>query len=171
MQLSLLFLPLLSLVATASCTVIKPPMPQLTHLYTANVTVSQGMLIGNTPSGTRTIVPIAGGSFEGLIKGKFLPIGADSLLTWPNGKVSPDVMAVLQTDDGSNIVLKQRGYLSKDRNVYYTASFETGSEKYDWLNYVVATCFAKQPVPGASRIKLEMYIVSFFVLEQIDYYC
>lgn len=50
-----------------------------------------------------------------------------------NGDFSPDVAYVLETHDGDNILVRQRG---RAPNVF--SLFETGSDEYDWLNLVVA---------------------------------
>ena len=83
-----------------------------------------------------------------------LPGGGDWLLVRPDGASELDVRATLRTDDGHLIYMYYRGILSRppavmermrqgerdiDPSEYYfrtTPVFETGSEKYDWLNRI-----------------------------------
>lgn len=54
---------LLSLTATALAAT--PAPPQLTYLYSANLTFGTTISIGSVPSGKRELLPISGGSFSG----------------------------------------------------------------------------------------------------------
>jgi len=59
-------LPVLLLAAAGSCLAKPhPTAPALTYLYTANITTTAQISMGQTPSGTQTAQGIAGGSFEG----------------------------------------------------------------------------------------------------------
>ncbi len=154
---------LLALAATsfAKCSAAEPNTPTLTHLLTAKVTASQGIPIGSSLLGNRTAFPITGGTFTGLINGKLLPVGADFSLIRPNGKFSPDGIAVLQTDDGANILFRDQGYESKDGYIYGAVTLETGDEKYEWLNYVVAVSTAKVSTgDDGADVGLEIFFVS-----------
>ncbi|CEJ81079.1 hypothetical protein VHEMI01228 [[Torrubiella] hemipterigena] len=151
---------LLATTGAAKCGPADPATPKLTHLLTAKVTASEGVPIGDSIIGNRTAFPITGGTFTGLISGKLLPVGADFSIIRPNGKFSPDGIAVLQTDDGANILFRDQGYESKDGYIYGAVTFETGAEKYQWLNYVVAVSSAKVST-GASGadVGLEIYFL------------
>jgi hypothetical protein len=112
--------------------------------------------VGTTPHGTRRIVYVKGGTFEGpKIKGEVLPGGGDWLVVRPDGTTILDVRAACRTDDGHIIYTYYRGVavtppevrerMLKGENVdpseYYfrtTPVFETASEKYGWLNRIVA---------------------------------
>lgn len=59
--------------------------------------------------------------------------GLDWGLTDSKGTFSPDAVYVLQTTDGASIMVRETGHAP---NVHLT--FETGSDKYGWLNTVVA---------------------------------
>ena len=71
--------------------------------------------------------------------------GGDALLTDANGSVNPDVVYVLQTHDGGNILVREKGHAP---NLFLL--FETGSDKYDWLNSVVAYGQGSQSQNGVS---------------------
>ena len=112
--------------------------------------------IGSTPHGIRWIFNIKGGTVQGPnITGDVLPMGADWLLLRPDGAGELDVRATIRTDDGELIYSYYRGILhappevleciQKGENVdpseYYfrtTPIFETASDKYDWLNRIIA---------------------------------
>ena len=79
--------------------------------------------------------------------------GGDALLTDANGSVNPDVVYVLQTHDGGNILVREKGHAPN-----LLLLFETGSAKYDWLNSVVAYGLGSQIQGGVS---LSVWQVSF----------
>jgi hypothetical protein len=90
------------------------------------------------PQGDRIAYPITGGTFTGpRLNGTFLGVGADFSIVRANNQFSPDGISILQTSDGANILFKDRGYQSGNY-VYGSVTFETGAEKYAWLNSVVA---------------------------------
>ena len=136
------------------------------HLMTMKLAVTGMEAIGPTPNGNRRIGLVAGGTFEGpKMKGIVLPGGADWIIGRPDGSTTLDVRIVLQTDDGATIGLTYRGMrhgpadvMAKvnagemvDPSLYYfrTAVFcETASEKYDWLNRVIAIGTGHRPPEG-----------------------
>jgi Protein of unknown function (DUF3237) len=127
------------------------------HLFTVTLQLHPLEDIGNTPAGHRRVFPISGGEFSGeRIRGSVLPVaGSDLLLNRPDGSSQQDVRLVLKTDDGALIVMTYRGvrHASSEINAriargepvaaseYYFRTapfFETASEKYGWLNRIVA---------------------------------
>jgi hypothetical protein len=60
-------------------------------------------------------------------------VGLDWGLTDAKGTFSPDAVYVLKTADGANIMVFEKG-----RAPVVHILFETGSEKYAWLNSVAA---------------------------------
>ena len=112
--------------------------------------------IGFTPHGVRMIYIVKGGTVSGPnIKGNLLPPAADWILLRPDGVGEIDVRGTIRTDDGELIYMYYRGILhitpevferiqkgeSVDPSEYYfrtTPIFETGSDKYGWLNRIVA---------------------------------
>lgn len=114
-------------------------------------------VIGTTPLGpTRSIVYVTGGTFEGpKLRGSVLPGGGDWIRSRPDGVNELDVRATLQTDDGALIYVhypgilipppdmaerRARGEEIPANDLYFrtTPRFETSSEKYGWLNSIVA---------------------------------
>lgn len=115
--------------------------------------------IGDGAMGMRAIYDVTGGSFEGpRMNGIVIPSGGDWVTLNPAlGIISLDVRATLQTDDGANIFITYGGRLAlpperftelfdtsngpPDPASYYfrtAPTFETGSEKYSWLNTIQA---------------------------------
>ena len=136
---------------------IKLPDLQSEHLFTAKFNVATPTILENTPQGTRIIAGINGGSFEGpRLRGRVAATpGGDWILIRNDGAWQMDVRLTLVTDDDQHIFMTYRGIRHGDPKVldrlakgepvdpseYYfrnTPVFETGSEKYSWLNRIVA---------------------------------
>ena len=108
--------------------------------------------------GTRRIVPVTGGTFEGpKLKGTALGGGADWILVRPDGVSELNVRVTLRTDDEQLIYLTYRGLLftPKGGEQYWrtTPIFETGAAKYDWLNKIIAVGVGKT-VPGKAAYSI-----------------
>lgn len=99
---------------------------------------------GDGPFGTRYIYNAADGSFEGpRLKGRFLPGGGDWPLADASGTMRLDIRLALETDDGAVIYLENKGvwrHLPQDGGsdgamyIMSTPRFETGDDRYQWLN-------------------------------------
>jgi len=118
--------------------------------------LEEPLVLGATPRGVRQIFGIKGGTFEGpRIKGEILCSGADWFLLRPDGVGELDVRATMRTDDGELVYTYYRGILRASpevwariargeaidsSEVYFrtTPTFETASEKYAWLNRIIA---------------------------------
>lgn len=125
-------------------------------LFELSVDLEPPQNVGATPRGNRQIYYVKGGSFEGpKVKGEVLPGGGDWLLFRPDGAAELDVRATARTDDGHLIYTYYRGIIQAppevaqrlfmgeavDPSQYYFRTapvFETSSEKYGWLNRIVA---------------------------------
>jgi len=83
--------------------------------------------------------------------GKIPAVGGDWGLTDASGKFSPDALFVLQTTDGANILVRGAGHFP-----FEAASFETGSEKYAWLNTAVGVAKSAQ-VDGGITMDVFIY--------------
>jgi hypothetical protein len=117
--------------------------------------------VGETPRGTRRFHPAIGGSFEGpRLRGEVLPDGGDWLLLRPDGVLEQDVRITLKTDDGAFIYVRYAGMRhgppevmarltqgeTVDPSEYYlrvAPMFETGAERYAWLNKILAVGVAR----------------------------
>ena len=112
--------------------------------------------VGTTPHGARSIICCNGGVIEGpKMKGEVLPGGGDWPTMRPDGSIVLDVRAAARMDDGQIVYTYYRGISTirmdtlqailkgqaVDPSDYYfrtTPVFETASEKYSWLNRIVA---------------------------------
>lgn len=121
--------------------------------------------IGQTPAGLRRIAAVTGGMFTGeRLNGTVLP-GSDWVIHRPDGVMLIDVRLALKTDDGALIYLNYQGRFlaasgamsrfSKgamlERHEYslaMVAKFESGDERYAWLNNVIAVGTGKQTADG-----------------------
>lgn len=70
--------------------------------------------------------------------GKVLNLGADWGITDPKGTFSADTRYQLETDDGANVFIQTNGPAQADGKLHLRMTFETGNEKYYWLNNIVA---------------------------------
>jgi hypothetical protein len=124
-------------------------------LYKIDLSLEKGVEIGKTPVGTRVIYSIKGGTFEGpKLKGKVKPIGGDWVLRLDSVTTKLDVRLLLETDDGQLISSTYTGFVHKntDGTTYWriTPVFETSSNKYAWLNYLIAVGVGKFREGGVS---------------------
>ena len=108
--------------------------------------------------GTRRIVPVTGGTFEGpKLKGAALGGGADWILVRPDGVNELNVRVTLKTDDEQLIYITYRGlmFTPKGGELYWrtTPIFETGAAKYDWLTKIIAVGVGKT-VPGKAAYSI-----------------
>lgn len=133
---------------------------------TLKLAVSGMQEVGATPAGQRRVGLVAGGTFEGeRLRGIVLPGGADWIMVRADGVTTLDVRIVLQTDDGASIGMTYRGLrhgpadvMAKvakgepvDPSSYYfrtSVAFETGSDRYAWLNGVIAVGTGSRPPEG-----------------------
>lgn len=74
------------------------------------VTIGPAQELGDTAHGRRRIIPITGGRFEGPnLSGVVLPGGADWQLVRPDGVAEIEARYTLQTHDGVQILITNRG--------------------------------------------------------------
>ena len=111
------------------------------HLFTVTALTNPPALLANAPTGTRVIVGVTGGSFEGpKLRGEVVGgLGGDWAAMQPSGGIRLDVRLLLHTDDGADIVMtyQGRGAQAADGLKLVTAPvFETGDERYAWINDV-----------------------------------
>lgn len=136
--------------------------PRLEFLCEARVQLHfPPMDVGNIPDGRRVIFFIKGGTFEGPhMNGRVVPdAGADWARMRPDGTAALDVRFSLETDDGALIYAYwQARFWSAPEDVAYATDlekpddpdgawryyfraapfFETGDERYNWLNKIIA---------------------------------
>ena len=134
---------------------VKPPVPRLEFLASANVKVAAPYMLGATTLGERRIVPILSGRFEGRVNAEVLPGGADWQIVGRDGAIHLEARYTLRTDDGALIYVRNQGIrrgppdvLARlldgktipDPSEYYvrtTPRFETSDPRYEWLNTII----------------------------------
>jgi hypothetical protein len=146
----------------------------LRPLLKAEITLQPPLELGDTPLGRRRIINITGGRFSGArLSGRVLPGGADWQVIRADGVAYLDARYTLETADGALVYVRNRGYRhgpaevlkrisageDVDPSLYYmrtAPSFETGDERYAWLNRIVCVATgARRP----SAVELEVFEV------------
>jgi hypothetical protein len=143
-----------------------PAPPRTEFLFQMRAELDEPQAIGETPIGGRRIFYVKNGSFAGpRLRGTVLPGGGDWVLVRKDGVSQLDVRITLKCDDGSLIFVSYRGVadippdvrarIAKGEDVpsdqYYfriTPVFETASEKFAWLNRLVAVGIGKRTATG-----------------------
>jgi hypothetical protein len=131
---------------------------RLRHLFAMRLESVAPKIVGQTPADFRRIGFVTGGTFESRIdglRGKILANGNDWQTVRSDGATTLDVRIVLETDDGDSIAMTYKGIrhgpaeviaqLERgepvDPSAYYfrlAPLFETASDRFGWLNRVVA---------------------------------
>ena len=139
--------------------------PELEFVYEASGDLGAPIPIGETPDGTRRIIPIfSGGRVEGpLIKGKLMGNAADWQLTRSDGVTVADAIYALETDDGVIIQIRNTG---RD-NLYSLAFRDSDQEKSKRVIQSLVSIFVESSL-GASRKDTDSAKV--FLDEQIKNY-
>jgi len=115
------------------------------HLFTLTANVSRAATLPDGPAGTRVIVSCTGGVFEGPgIRGTVEGPSGDWVRLGADGTLRLDVRLLLRTDDGAAILMTYTG-IGTDGGATIRAAplFETGDERYAWLNAVQAVAIGR----------------------------
>ena len=131
---------------------------ETTHLFDVVIDLAPRVNIGPGPFGHRAFFGAAGGSFEGpRLRGEVLPIGGDWALFRADRGITLDVRLILRTGDGARIHMTYGGrwitppdmreefadpatrHRIDPARYYFRTNplFETGDERYSWLNDIV----------------------------------
>ena len=109
------------------------------HLFTLSLTAAmdEAYQVRGGPAGRRIIAAVTGGTFDGpKLRGTVAPMtGADWVTVRPDKSLRLDVRLVLRTDDDATIFMYYGGILV-DGQARSAPYFETGDERYAWLNNV-----------------------------------
>jgi hypothetical protein len=133
--------------------------PRLAALFDMVVDLHPRQDFDQGPLGRRVLFGSAGGTFEGeTLRGAVLAGGGDWALFRANGVMTLDVRLTLRTDDGALVLMTYGGrwvtppelreamsdqgrrHEIDPAHYYFRTNplFETGSDRYAWLNDVVA---------------------------------
>ena len=155
----------------------RPPLadllpPEMTELrwrplMTFFLDIKKPFVVGKTPTADRRIAELPGGYFEGeRLRGKILTSGSDWQTVRDDGAWTINVRTLLETEDGALIGMTYTGLRHGPQdvlgalgrgeavspNAYYmrvVPVFETASEKYGWLNRIVAVAHGHRLPNGA----------------------
>jgi len=145
--------------------------PVLEFFCTLNVKLDKPMVVGDTPHGTRRIIPIMGGEVKGpMINGTILSGGADWQILRSDGVAELEAHYQFKTDDGVLIYVKNigvrvaspdisariaRGEKVEADQYYFRTSprFEAPSGKYGWINDTLFICTGER-TPDAVILKV-----------------
>jgi len=137
--------------------------PAFAHLFTMSADLAPSLDAGDGPLGRRALNAVSRGRFVGpKLNGDINPGTGDWMLT-RNGVRVVDARVVLKTDDGALIHMSYGGRIMIpddlvndmrdltrrhhiDPTRYYfrtTPVFETGAQRYAWLNGVVSIGFGR----------------------------
>ena len=136
-------------------------------LMTVRILAAPPQKIGAIPHGTRNIIPVTGGDFEGSrLRGRVMPGGGDWLLLRSDGVLELDLRITLETDDAALIYMSFQGLRHGPADViaalgrgevvdparYYfrtVPKFETSVAKYAFLNRIVTVSLSETRPDGA----------------------
>ena len=127
-------------------------MTTLRDEFTMHATLAPTQVVGQTPGGTRLVVPVTGGWERGdRVNGEIVPPGADWVLVGADGFGRVDVRLQIRTDDGATVYVAYEGLLEINAAVtvaladpaveaswddqYFRVAlrFESGAEAYRWM--------------------------------------
>ena len=136
-------------------------------LMTLRIAAAPPQELGAVPHGTRSIIPVTGGDFEGpRLRGKVLSGGGDWLLLRSDGVLELDLRVTLETDDHALIHMTFQGLRHGPPDViaalgrgeaidparYYFRTlpkFETATDKYAYLNRIITVGVGEVRPDGA----------------------
>jgi len=119
----------------------EPDALELLPLGRMTIHLRDPILLTGVPAGTRLIAEVAGARFDGeRLSGKAKGnANADWLTIGHDGTAALDVRALLETDDGALVFIQYTGRLHlAEQTAYGTPLFETGDDRYTWLNQIQA---------------------------------
>ncbi len=140
--------------------------PTLEFAFEETVMLDADVPVGTTSVGTRNIVPITGGTFEGPgIHGTIMAGGWDWQLRRADGCLQIKADYMLRTDDGAVINVVNTGVSCRAKDpkavVRTHPVFEPPQGKYDWLSQ---SCFVGTLDPvslpdGKRAVRIRFYRV------------
>jgi hypothetical protein len=115
-------------------------------------------VLENGPQGTRTIVQLVGGRFEGpRVKATLQTPAGDWITNRTDGSYRLDVRLTLKTDDGALILVTYNGIgQTTDTGATLRAAplFETGDARYAWLTRLQAVALGGR---AGSTVSYDIY--------------
>ncbi|MDQ3827381.1 MAG: DUF3237 domain-containing protein [Actinomycetota bacterium] len=137
---------------------------ELIPLGTADVGLAEPIMMPGGPSGTRAILEITSAEYRGeRLRAKLRGVAAaDWAIVSPAGIGLMDARFTIETDDGALIYVSYNGRVDVSRGIegataYAAPRFETGDERYAWLNKIQAVA---KGIVNEGLVRYELYEVS-----------
>jgi hypothetical protein len=138
---------------------------ELIPLTTATATLCEPFLLPDTPAGTRVIAEVSDFELGGdRLTARMKGTAAADWMTLGAGMIGTlDVRALFETHDGALVYTWYRGRLDLSKGigaspVYAAPLYESGDERYQWLNAIQAV--AKGTLSeGGTKLVYEIYEV------------
>jgi hypothetical protein len=114
---------------------------ELHPLCTAEAELADPITIGAGPAGVRLVYEVLGATFTGdRLRGTLKGRAAADWVTLSGPIGTLDVRLTVETHDGAFVFVQYRGRLNVAAGgpIYVAPLFETGDERYSWLNAVQA---------------------------------
>ncbi len=116
-------------------------------------------VIENGPQGTRTIVQVLGGRFDGpRLKASVQTPAGDWITNRKDGTYRLDVRLTLKTDDGALILVTYNGIgqtTDAGASLRIAPLFETGDSRYSWLTRLQAVGLGERV--GTAAVTYDIY--------------
>ena len=120
----------------------QPRAPAFEYLGTLHAETGTRTVVENGPQGTRTVVQLVGGRFEGpRVKASVQTPAGDWITNRADGTFRLDVRLTLKTDDGALILVTYNGIgqaTDAGASLRNAPLFETGDSRYVWLTRLQA---------------------------------
>lgn len=144
--------------STAQQATEPPRAPAFEYLGRLHADIGARTVLENGPQGTRTIVQITGGRFEGpRLKASVQTPAGDWITNRPDGSYRLDVRLTLKTDDGALILVTYNGIgqtTDKGASLRMAPLFETGDSRYVWLTRLQAVGVGER---AGSAVSYDIY--------------
>jgi len=116
---------------------------ELIPLCTVDIVLDDFIVVGDGPSGTRMIAEVKEATVQGdRLRGTRKGAASADWVTLVGTVGSLDVRATFETDDGAVVLAQYRGRTDFGAGgaapIYVAPLFETGDERYAWLNLIQA---------------------------------
>src|SRR5947207_15545748 len=125
-----------------------PRAPAFEYLGRLQADLGTRTVIANGPQGTRTIVQVLGGRFDGpRLKASVQTPAGDWITNRKDGTYRLDVRLTLKTDDGALILVTYNGIgqtTPAGASLRAAPLFETGDSRYTWLTKLQAVAVGER---------------------------
>ena len=117
---------------------------ELIPLCTVRIELSDPLILGATPVGTRAIAEVGEATFVGdRLRGRVRSPSADWVTVSAELIATVDVRMHLETHDGAHVYIRYHGRSDFSQGIgasplYIAPLFESGDERYTWLNVIQA---------------------------------